>query len=174
MVVLLGVAARGQSVAARGQKTKKPPNAAPAVLRPDCTVVPGNLVSNCGFETGDFTSWTQSGDTSFTFVDSTCAQSGTFGACLGPINHPGLLTQSIPTTPGTSYLLTFWVRNSGRPAQFEVWWNGDRLSQVATVPDVDYTEFRFNVTATDASTDLTFAFTNVPSFINLDDITVAP
>src|SRR5262249_25511034 len=31
---------------------------------PDCTVVAGNLVNNCGFETGDFTGWTQGGDTS--------------------------------------------------------------------------------------------------------------
>src|SRR5215831_15760142 len=33
-----------------------------------CAGVPGNIVANCGFETGDFTGWLQSGDPSFTGV----------------------------------------------------------------------------------------------------------
>jgi hypothetical protein len=76
------------------------------------------------------------------------------------------------TTPGQVYSLSFWIQNSGRPSQFEVWWNGDRLSQITTVPDFAYTELKYSVTATAAATDLTFAFSNSPSFVYLDDIVV--
>ena len=31
-----------------------------------CDSIAGNLVANCGFETGTFSSWTQSGNTDFT------------------------------------------------------------------------------------------------------------
>ena len=37
---------------------------------PNCDLVADNLVTNCGFETGDFTGWTQSGNTGFTGVSS--------------------------------------------------------------------------------------------------------
>ena len=43
------------------------------------TATSANLVSNPGFETGDFTAWTQSGNTDFTFVDG-LPHSGEFAA----------------------------------------------------------------------------------------------
>ena len=42
-----------------------------------------NLVTNPGFETGDFTGWALSGDTTFTGVDGFSPHSGSFGAFLG-------------------------------------------------------------------------------------------
>src|SRR5215831_8056320 len=71
-----------------------------------CDGVDGNLVANCGFETGDFTAWTQSGDLSFTGVAAGFGHSGTFGAFLGPVNDQGMLTQTLPTTAGGTYTLT--------------------------------------------------------------------
>jgi hypothetical protein len=135
----------------------------------DCTAVDGNLVTNCGFETGDFTGWTLSGDTSFTFVNGEAAHSGSFGASLGPVNHLGQLSQALRGTG--SCTISFWLANVGRPSQFEVWFGGDRLSQITTVPDFVYTQFTFtNVPA--GTGDLTFAFSNSPAFIFLDDIVV--
>ena len=38
--------------------------AAPSI----CNAIPGNLIVNCGFETGNFSRWTQSGNTIASFV----------------------------------------------------------------------------------------------------------
>ena len=47
----------------------------------DVCQTPANLVVNCGFETGDFTGWTQSGNTGFTGVSTGIyAYSGNYGA----------------------------------------------------------------------------------------------
>jgi hypothetical protein len=62
-----------------------------------CQGVAGNLVANCGFETGDFTGWSLTGNTGFTGVSSSAPYvfSGTYGAQLGPIGSDGFLTQNL-------------------------------------------------------------------------------
>src|SRR4051794_34103498 len=48
--------------------------ALPSQARADvilCDTVSGNLVANCGFETGNFNGWTQAGNTTFTSVTGT-------------------------------------------------------------------------------------------------------
>jgi hypothetical protein len=67
-----------------------------------------NLVANPGFETGDFTGWTQGGNTGATFVtagpfDGFLPHSGNFFAALGPVGSDGTLSQDLATTPGHSY-----------------------------------------------------------------------
>ena len=42
--------------------------AAPAFAQDACQSVSGNLVTNCGFETGDFTGWTPGGNFEFSSV----------------------------------------------------------------------------------------------------------
>src|SRR5262249_5349602 len=82
---------------------------------PNCLQVPGNLIQNCGFESGTFDGWTQSADTSFTSVTTDAAHSGNFGAKIGPEGFAGFLTQVVPTTAGQRYDLSFWLRNAGQP-----------------------------------------------------------
>ena len=79
-----------------------------------CDGIAGNIVANCGFETGTFASWTQSGNTNFTGVAGVdVANSGNFGALLGPPSSLGFITQNLSTTAGGTYDLEFFLRSDG-------------------------------------------------------------
>ena len=82
-----------------------------------CDSVPGNLIVNCGFETGDFTGWTQSGNTGFTSVTGSFGRiapnSGNFPACMGPVGSDGLLSQTFGTQAGATYQISFYEANLG-------------------------------------------------------------
>ena len=65
-----------------------------------------NLVQNPGFETGDFTGWTVSGDIS-AFAGG--AHSDTYSASFDGAISAGSLDQTIATTPGDVYDISFWL-----------------------------------------------------------------
>ena len=140
-----------------------------------------NIVTNGGFETGNFSGWTQGGNTSFTGVDSFSAHSGNFGAFMGPGGKggPGSLSQNLTTTVGANYELSFFMygeNDSGshdgsfNSVQFQVFWNGVMIFDT-TNPPSSYQQFSFvNLAATGTSTELKFVFQNDPSFFHLDDV----
>lgn len=160
--------------AAFAQKTETTKNLPAAAA--DCTLQGGNIVMNCRFDTGMFgPEWVQAGDLSFSGVDPTCGQSGPNCAHMGPTNYAGLLSQILTTTPGQNYTLSFWLRNSAQPSQFQVYWGGNwisPLSRVDNVPKFAYTQFTYPVTATGTTTVLTFTFYNPPDWIDLTDVAV--
>ena len=153
---------------------KPPPSAAGRVRGPlgsECDAVPGNLVTNCGFETGDFSGWDLSGDLSYTGVDDASSHSGNFGAFLGPVYDLGFMAQRLPTNPGDTYGLTFWLANAEQPNHFQVFWDGELIFDGVDLPDFPYTQYEFDdLIATSASTELKFGFYNLPSYLFLDDV----
>src|SRR5262249_5454325 len=77
------------------------------------TTTSSNLIVNGGFETGNFSGWTQSGDLSYTGVDGSLPHSGSFAAYMGPTGSDGFLAQSFATTPGANYTLDYWLESDG-------------------------------------------------------------
>jgi hypothetical protein len=141
----------------------------------DCDRVAGNLVMNCGFETGTFTAWTQSGDPSFTTIDAASAHSGSFGLDIGPTGSLGFIAQNLATTAGGSYSLCYWLLNQqGTPNRFQVSWGGTVIRDDSDLPQFNYTQTCVNVVAPGDTTELKFGFLQVPAYFHFDDVSVAP
>jgi hypothetical protein len=144
-----------------------------------------SLVQNGGFETGDFTDWTLVGDTVngmniFDAVESISADpgvvhSGLYGSALGD-NRLATLSQTLATTPGQTYLLSFWLDNLAAASvqQFLVNWNSDTLFDMTNPPAFSWTNLQFVVIATGSNTVLQFGAENDVSYFGLDDISVIP
>jgi hypothetical protein len=138
-----------------------------------CTGFPGNLAANCGFETGTFSSWTQSGDPSFTTVSARSTFTGNWGGEFGPTGSLGYIAQNMTTTVGQTYAVTFWLRNAGQPNQFRVFWGGTLIYSLDNTPDFAYMPISIGgLTATSASTELKFGFFNPPDWFFMDDVIV--
>jgi hypothetical protein len=138
------------------------------------------LVANGGFETGDFSGWLLTGDTTFASVisDAPVPQSGTYGASFGPFQTTSGISQTLATVAGTTYVLDFWLQaesdplGASAPNSFLATWNGAPVTSVVNSAAFDYKHLTFNVTATSASTSLAFTFRNDPAFWDLDNVAV--
>ena len=141
-----------------------------AAAGPDCATVGGNLFTNCGFETGDFTGWTVLNTTdSETFVD-TIPNHGTFSAAMGAIGFTNCIGQTLATNPGQGYTLSFALSNTSSPNNFYVLFNGATVSgDMQNMPDFGYDQFVIGgLTAVGGDT-VYFCARNDPSFFELDD-----
>ena len=142
-----------------------------------CDGVAGNLVTNCGFETGDFTGWTQSGNTGTTGVTNFMPNSGTFAAFLGPQGSDGFLTQNVGTN-ATLYNISFYLDNLADDTNsFTASWNGlDILDLMDATPFPGYMKFSFQFAgnAGAGSNTLQFAFLHDELYWLLDDVVVTP
>jgi hypothetical protein len=142
--------------------------------------VPCSLaVGNGGFETGSFADWTFTGNSNANFVGGTpdyinYIYSGQCAAVMGQPTNLATLAQSLPTTPGRLYLISFWLDNpvGKNPNEFEVNWNGNSLFNQTNMPKFSWTNMEFVVAATAAATSLEFLFLNEPDAFGFDDVSV--
>jgi hypothetical protein len=147
-----------------------------------------SIVQNGGFETGNFTDWTFSGDTvvGYDIYDAvegsgsgySVVHSGGYGAFLGD-THLASLSQTLPTVPGQYYLLSLWLDNaaSGTVQQFILNWNTNTTSDNHIFDLLDplafsWTNLEFLVAATGTNTTLLIRAENDPSYFGLDDVSV--
>ena len=134
------------------------------------------LVTNGGFETGNFSGFTQTGNRESTFVrrDPQLAVSGAYGAAFGPAGSIGGITQTLATNAGQSYLISFDLVNfRGQSTNFyDVLFGGVSLFSATNSAAFGYTNFSTTATAVGVSTDLAFNFRHDPSFFGLDNVSV--
>jgi alpha-tubulin suppressor-like RCC1 family protein len=159
-------------------------------------IVPGNLVVNGGFETGDFSGWTLTvpghSDTVVSAIRppdrAQYSHSGMFAAQFSDIFLGGLggstesvIAQTLPTQPGTSYLISFWL-DGITDSSFSVSWNGNTLDTTSIAVNNNFNygwiHLQFVVKTTGNNGVLQFQF---PGIFNhqatttaLDDVSVVP
>jgi hypothetical protein len=134
-------------------------------------------VTNGGFETGTFPPWTSVDSSNFQGIgsDSAFAHSGSRYAFLGATGTIGTLSQTINTTAGVFYTLSFWLANDGGapPNSFQAFFNG-----IAIMPALNnaagfgYTQFFGGFIGTGAPGVLEFRSRNDADFWRLDDVVV--
>jgi hypothetical protein len=136
-----------------------------------------NLVTNGGFETGDFSGWTTAVNGVFDGVDNAAPQAGTFAAFFG---NPGASTisQTLATVAGSTYKVVFWLMAESDPTgvstpnSFSFSWDGVAVQMLTDSPAFGYTEYQYLLAASSASTQILFGFSNTPAFWDFDSVSV--
>lgn len=139
-----------------------------------------NLLSNPGFETGDFTDWTLTGNTDFAGVSSSfdgfSPLAGTYFAFLGPVGSDGFISQTVATTPGTDYTISWYLGSDGSiPNDFSVTFDGIQVFSAANLASTagQYIHYSVSAPTADAFTTVTFGFRNDPGYLALDNTSVS-
>lgn len=151
-----------------------------------------NLVANCGFETGDFTGWTLSGndvpgeggnlygvEQGADPTDGISPHSGSYQAYVADLAaNATTLSQTLTTQAGKTYQITFWLAQDTAPGTGEssnlldVTFGGTTLTDQSNVGVEGYTEYSFMATATSNSTALNLTLGNGLGEFLLDDVSV--
>jgi len=135
------------------------------------------LVVNGGFENGDFSGWNTSGTTLFDGVDLQSPHDGSYAAFFGS-STVATISQSLATTAGTHYALSFWLMNeadvtgNATPNSFAVALDGVTAMSLTDAPAFDYTQYTFFFDGTGGLVNLSFGLSQAAAFWDLDSVSV--
>ena len=149
-----------------------------------CDSDPSNIVQNCGFETGNTSSWTQTGNWSAGWskigVDphGLGVNSGSYAFFFGNYPYQGEsgVSQTLTDTLGTTYQLSFSVvqdeTNTGGNQSFSASVNGTPLLLLVDQQvSVNWTSYIFNFVGTGTDT-IAFSGYENSGYNGLDDVNV--
>jgi hypothetical protein len=141
--------------------------------------VPGNIVANCGFESGNFIPWSPGGVITNTQVAEgpgfgySGPNSGLYYFVMGSVGPGGTLSQTLPTYAGYTYTFAFYFASLGdTPSSFSAYWdNTQLLSLVDPNSGGAYVLYQYQVAAVGDDT-IQFDFEDTPGWMALDDVSV--
>ena len=132
-----------------------------------------NIVTNGGFETGDFTGFTVNSPSGLTSVGYDSPHSGSFAAGFGSFLGQESISQALTTSPGQMYNISFWALNPTQDGTNSLMFAfGGTQFTPTNVNDV-YTQFMFSGVATGNSTMLQIFGENSADRTHVDDISVS-
>jgi hypothetical protein len=151
-----------------------------------CGSVAGNIVQNCGFESGSLANWAiggnAAGGTPNSYgVDNTMPNSGQDEAYFGAVGSPISLSQTVAALAGEKYQVSFYLdQNSqdntgGYVHSFDVSFDGALLDSNSNVSySGGYSKYTFTATTAPSNNSdvLKFDFQNDDDFFFLDDVSV--
>jgi hypothetical protein len=158
-----------------------------------CGSITANLVTNCGFETDDFTGWSLSGNDvpgelnnlygveGQDPIDLIFPNSGSYQAYIADfVSNATTLSQTLTTVPGGEYTVSLYLAqdtapDSGGPGfsnEFDATLDGITLEDVTDVAAEGYTEYSDTVDVTDSSSALDITLGNDLGEFLLDDVSV--
>ena len=135
-----------------------------------------NLITNGGFENG-MSGWSGSGAIQETSgFDGYTPHGGDYFAAFGAVGSISPITQTLATTPGQQYDLSYYfASDGGTPNQFVTTVGGIVLfNQSNIAASRGWILYDYMFTATSSLTDLTFSGRNDPAYLALDDVSVTP
>jgi hypothetical protein len=158
-----------------------------------CTALPGNLLSNCGFEAGTFTGWTLAGndvpgeqDNLYGVegqdpLDSISPNSGNDQVFIADlVNNATTLSQTLATVAGVQYTVSLFLAQDTKPGtgavpnsnELIIAFGGVTLATVTGIPIQGYTQYSYTSVASSASSVLAITIGNDLGQSLLDDVSV--
>jgi hypothetical protein len=135
----------------------------------------GNLIVNPGFETGNFSGWSAAAapDGSYFGVGGN-PHSGSRAAFFGAYYFErDDIYQNVPTVPGHTYRISYWVANQGGGnTEIRSSWGGTVLEDLFPANAFAYQQHTFTEAATSTSTQFRIGGYQVPALWFLDDVSV--
>ena len=146
-----------------------------------CAGIVGNLVSNCSFEDG---AGFQGGWSDLSPVNNDyealgsafgiTPADGSYIAAFGDYaNNPGTLSQTLATTAGQDYSITFdFAELGGNNNSLKLEFGGTTLATMNNISNTTSTEVAYDVTASSSSTVLEFLGGSDPYYVFVDNASV--
>lgn len=137
-----------------------------------------NLVTNGGFERGDFSGWTQTGETDFNGVQcpgsDASVYAGNCSAFFGSTFSGGGIAQSIDFgSVGMTWNLSFAFQpDGGVPSSLTVLFGGQTLLSLMEPSAGDYQLYQFSGITTEENMTLAFNFFSPVGYLFLDGVSV--